>query len=150
MSKAKIFILAWTAVLSVAAVSLYVYLEFFDKPRVGRLNLFAPEPSESLDNNLKSDGWLGMLTGGKDLYPAKEVSLHMDMSEVEKNYVITIDKLTQDSLVVLEQNLKDLNINYRVTKEQAGFRVDIDSPTKAKMQARMEIIKTLNIKSNTK
>lgn len=145
MSKAKIFILAWTVVLATTAVSLYLYIEYFGKPRIGRLNLFAPEPADTISDGPKTEGWLGMLSGGKDLYPAKEVSLHMDLSEVEKNYLITIDKLSQGSLGLLEQNLKDLNINYRVSKEQSGFRVDIDSPTKAKMQARLEIIKTLNI-----
>lgn len=148
MSKAKIFILAWTSILVVSASSFYAYIAYFNKPKVGKLNLFATEAQENLKGDAKGEGWFGMLSGSKDLYPAKEVDLHIDLGETEKNFLITIDKLSQNSLLNLEENLKIFGIPYSVLNDTNGFKVEIDSPTKVKMQARLEIIKTFNLSKN--
>lgn len=150
MSRSKIFIWAWAVFLTVLAVLFYLYVAVFGKPRVGKLNIFAPENQEELHASIKSDGWFGLLSNEKDLYPAKEADLHIDLGEAEKNFLITIDRLNSTSLATLEQNLKDLGIVYRVVKDGSEYKVEIDSTDKQKMHGKLEVIKTLNLATKVK
>jgi len=147
VSRAKIFILAWAVFLVLLATSFYTYIVVFDRPKLGKLNLFAPDSTDISTSNLLSNSWFGKLSSDRDLYPAKEADLHIDLCESEKNYVITIGNLTQTSLQILERNMKSIGIiSYKINKDEKGFySVDISSSDRSKMQAKLEAIKAFNL-----
>ena len=145
MSRAKIFILAWGLLLVTVAILFYVYLNVFGIHKIGKINIFAKEPTESANTDDASNGWFGKLSSSADLYPANEADFHLDLGEHEKTFVITIGNLNKDSLSRLESKLKDNLIEYRVVTTDKAYTVEIDSSNKDKMQAKLEVIKNLNL-----
>jgi hypothetical protein len=146
LSKAKIFILVWGVLLALFAILFYVYVTMFGKPRLGKLNIFAPDSEQSASAN-GDFSWFGKLSGDKDLYPAKEAELHIDLGESEKSFIITVENLTTTSLKNLELELQNNGIEYTVAETKNGFKVDIDSPDKEKMNAKLAIVKSFNLSS---
>jgi hypothetical protein len=153
VNKAKIFILAWAIFLLICAIGFYAYTVMFGKPKIPKLDFFTSEKSrgsEKKDGLL--DGWLGKIGSerDKDLYPAKEADIHIDLGEKEKYFIITVEKLTPMSLSTLEDDLKRSGLVYSVSKGADGFVVDVTFKDKSTMLAKLEIIKQLKFDPKTR
>jgi hypothetical protein len=153
MNKAKIFILAWAFFLLIGAVGFYVYTVMFGRPKIPKLDFFSSEKSkigEKTEGLL--EGWLGKIGSekDKDLYPAKEADIHIDLGEKEKYFVITVEKLTSASLGTLEEDLKRSGLIYSVSKATEGFVVDITFRDKTAMLTKLETIKQLKFDPKTR
>jgi len=153
MNKAKIFILAWAALLSVGAVGFYIYTVVLGKPSIPRLEFFSSDQSrlgDKKDGIL--DGWFGKISleKEKDLYPAKEADIHIDLGEKEKLFIITVEKLSEYSLATLEADLKQSGLIYSVSRGVDGFSVDVTFKDRTTMLAKLETIKHLKFDSKTR
>jgi hypothetical protein len=152
VNKAKIFILAWAFLLLVCAMGFYVYTVIFGKPKIPKLDFFSSDKSRVEKTEGLLEGWLGKIGSekDKDLYPAKEADIHIDLGEKEKYFVITIEKLTSSSLAILEEDLKRSGLIYSVSKATEGFVVDITFKDKTTMLSKLETIKQLKFDSKTR
>lgn len=136
--KQRIFLIAWTALLAVSAIGVFLYIKLSTTPVFSMLTSVPKDNGELTPNNTGS--WFSKITDkeSSDLYPATETAFYVDLGEPkvagkEIYYILSISKLGEDKYRIVEKRLRDFNLLYSVKKDSDGYTVNISFKDKASM-----------------
>ena len=147
MSRQKLFLLIWSALLLCGAVGIFFYIKLTTEV------IFSTSvtPIKQLPLDMRGSGigsWFDRLTGKKtgDLYPAIEATYSIDLGEQKSDdkeyyHILSISKLDEEQLQNVENRLKSLNLLYTVKKEKSSYSVNVSFRDKESMNALIDELK---------
>lgn len=147
MSRQKLFLSIWSALLLCGAVGVFFYIKLTTEVVFST----SVTPIKQLPLDMRSGGigsWFDRLTGKKigDLYPAIEATYTVDIGEQKNDdreyyHILSISKLDEEQLQNVEARLKSLNLLYSVNKEKSNYSVNISFRDKESMNALIDELK---------
>lgn len=147
MSRHKLLLYGWAALLLAGATVAYFYVKISSTPV---FSVVSAKQNESGVVELESQkGWFGsnLSKDGNELYPATETMYVLDMGEApeegkELYYVLSIAKLDENRFKIVEKKLNDLKVLYSVKKDGSAFSVNVSLKDKESMQKLVNELKS--------